>query len=227
MSDVQTLVDPATVAVVVVDVQNDFVHPEGRGGRDGSDVAPLLKAVDAINRLIEEARSTPATIVYVRTEHGPNVDVAPYQARYERRGMSPSDTLCHGGSWGAELYTNLLPPRSGELEVVKHGYDAFQRTPLVELLRERGVTTVIVTGVVTNHCVRATAYSAFEQGFFVVVPRETTAAKNPEDASRALEDIAAWYGEIVSLDEVVAAWRGMPSVADHDASKLRQADRTR
>jgi ureidoacrylate peracid hydrolase len=199
---------PDQTAVVVVDVQNDFVHPKGKGGAEGADMTPLLNASAAINRLLVAARSRNVQIAYVRTEHGPDVDVPPYQARYQRRGMNPEDTLCHGGTWGAELFTDLLQPRPEDLVVVKHGYDAFQRTPLAELLRERGVRTVIVAGVVTNLCVRASAYSAFEQGFFVVVPRETTDAVTPELKARALEDIDAYYGEIVSLGDVLAAWSG-------------------
>ena len=210
MPEIETPLNPETTALLVVDVQNDFVHPTGRGGRGGTNMVDLIAAAAEINRLVEAARATSATVVYVRTEHGPDVDTAPYQARYARRGMAPDDTLCHRGTWGAELFTDLTPPVAGELVLVKHGYDAFQQTHLADALRARGVTTVIVTGVVANLCVRATAYSAFEQGFFVLVPRQTTAAVKPEDKARALDDIAAYYGEIVDAGDLIRAWQGAP-----------------
>lgn len=204
--------DPASTALLVVDVQNDFVHPAGRG-RAAEDMTPFIEAVDQINRLIDAARETPATIVYVRIEHGPHVDTPPYQARYERNGMTPDDTICHAGTWGAELYPDLRPPRPEDHQLVKHGYDAFHATGLAELLGKIGVTTVLVTGVTADLCLRATAFSAFEHGFFVIVPKEGTASLAAADCERSLADIAQWYGEVVSVDAIVAALRsaGAPS----------------
>jgi ureidoacrylate peracid hydrolase len=91
--------------------------------------------------------------------------------------------------------------------VVKHGYDAFAAAELPVLLRQRGVRTVIVTGVVANLCVRATTFSAFEHGYFPVVPQGSTASEESGVARAALDDIAAWYGEIPTVDEVLTAWR--------------------
>jgi len=180
---------PSETAVLVVDVQNDFVDSEGRGGLDGGDMRPLQEAVGAINRLIEEARESGAHVFYITVEHGPQVDNVPYQARYERRGMTPDDTICQTGTWGAEMYAELLKPRPGEPHLVKHGYDAFEVPELAEELRRRGVRSVVVTGVVTELCVRATTMSAFEKGFFPIVPRESTASDEPEVAQEALVSI--------------------------------------
>ena len=79
------------------------------------------------------------------------------------------------------------PPEKGEPQLVKHGYDAFQVPDLEKALLESGIGTVVVTGVVTELCVRATAISAFERGFFPVVPRECTATTEPEAAREALD----------------------------------------
>ena len=198
---------PSETAVLVVDVQNDFVDDKGRASRDGGDMRPLQQAVGEINRLIAAAREAGARVFYITVEHGSQVDNGPYQARYARRGMTPDDTICHTGTWGADLYTKLTPPASGETRLVKHGYDAFEISELAEELRGRGVRSVVVTGVVTELCVRATAMSAFEKGFFPIVPRETTASDEPAVADEALASIERWYGEITSVDEVLERWR--------------------
>lgn len=198
---------PSETAVLVVDVQNDFVDSKGRSGRDGTDMRALQAAAGEINRLVAAAREAGAHVIYVGVEHGQQVDNAPYQARYERRGMTPGDTICHTGTWGADLYAELTPPARNEPRFVKHGYDAFQVPELAQELDRRGVRAVVVTGVVTELCVRSTTMSAFEKGYFPIVPRETTASLEPEVAREALASIERWYGEIVSLDELLARWR--------------------
>ena len=204
-------VPPSETAVLVVDVQNDFVDDAGRVGRAGSDMRPLQAAVTEINRLITAARRYGARVVYVVVEHGHKVDLAPYQARYSRRGMTPEDTLCHEGTWGAGLHASLLPPAPGELQLTKHGYDAFQIAELETALHRWGIRTVVVTGVVTELCVRATATSAFEKGYFAVVPRECTASLDPASARAALSSIEQWYGEVIALDSLIASWAAAQS----------------
>jgi nicotinamidase-related amidase len=215
LADTGPIVDaaapPSETAVLVVDVQNDFVDAAGRVGLSGSDMRPLQTAVGEINRLITAARRYGARVVYVVVEHGKNVDLAPYQARYSRRGMTPDDTICHEGTWGAGLYAALLPAAQGEPRFVKHGYDAFQNPDLETTLRQWGVRTVVVTGVVTELCVRATATSAFERGFFAVVPRECTASLEAERAMEALNSIEQWYGDVIAMDDLITTWSATQS----------------
>lgn len=205
--DLATMVEPAATALLIVDVQNDFVHPRGWVGRGAADMRPLQEAALQIGRLVDAARAVGVPVVYIRTEHGPQVDTAPYRARYARRGMTPEATLCHAGTWGSELYPDLRPPVAGDTVLVKHGYDAFTVEALTVLLRERSIRNVVVTGVVTNLCVRATTFSAFERGFFPVVPEEATAASDVEVKHRALQDISDWYGAVLPVDEIIGVWR--------------------
>jgi nicotinamidase-related amidase len=200
---------PHETAVLVVDIQNDFVDDQGRVGRAGADMRPLQAATREINRLISAARDADARVFYITVEHGGDVDLAPYQARYARRGMAPDDTICQTGTWGAELYSVLMPPTESERRFVKHGYDAFQVADLQTELERLGIGTVVVVGVVTELCVRATATSAFERGFFPIVPRECTASTEPDRAREALESIERWYGEVVSIDELLEHWSGI------------------
>lgn len=198
-------VDLGRPALIAVDLQNDFVHPEGKVGRGGGDMQPLLDAVTGINRLILAARRSSVPVVYVRVTHSPSVDSPAYRARYELRGMAVDRLLCADGSWGAEFYSELEPPAPGELVITKHGYDGFTVDQLSEHLTELGVDTVVVTGVVTELCVMGTVAGAFEHGFHVVVPREGTGTANPAAAEAALDMIGAFYGTVTTINEVIAA----------------------
>lgn len=191
-------------ALLVVDVQNDFVHPSGKVGDGHSDLAPLHSAVDTINDLVRAARKASAPIVYIRVTHSPAVDTPAYRARYAVRGMSSDDLLCAEDSWGAELYQGLEPPKADDLTVTKHGYDAFAVGDLADRLAELGIDTIIVTGVVTELCVLGTVSGGFERGFHVVVPREATGSVEPDAAEAALTLIAKYYGTVVTVAEANA-----------------------
>jgi nicotinamidase-related amidase len=193
-------------ALIVVDVQNDFVHPDGKTGRGGHDMAPLLEAVDAINGLITAARKGRVPIVYVRVTHSPAVDNPAYRARYADRGMTIDDLLCADGTWGAEIYPELIPPQPSDLVVTKHAYDGFAVPDLAEHLRSLGVDTAVVTGVVTELCVMGTAAGAFEHGFHVVVPAEGAGSVNSTASAAALALISRFYGRVLPALEVAAGF---------------------
>jgi ureidoacrylate peracid hydrolase len=192
--------------LIVVDVQNDFVHPAGMVGRAGRDMTPLLQAVEAINHLVDRARAASVPVVYVRVTHSPIVDNPAYRARYEARGMSVEDLLCADGSWGAELYEGLRPPAESEIVVTKHAYDGFAVEALRAYLSVLGVDTAIVVGVVTELCVMGTVAGAFENGFHVVVAREGAGSADPAAAEAAYNLIARFYGTVASVEEVAAAF---------------------
>lgn len=195
-------------AILVVDIQNDFVHPAGKVGNASEDVSELLAAVESINRLIGAARRAELPVVYVRVTHSPDLDTPAYRSRYAKRGMTEDDLLCADGSWGADFYEGLVPPEPGDSVLTKHGYGAFTSGELAELLRRDSVDTVVVAGVVTELCVLGTVSGGFEAGFHVVVPRETTASVDHNAASAAMSLISSFYGTVVGLDEVIGVLEG-------------------
>jgi ureidoacrylate peracid hydrolase len=200
-------------AVIVVDVQNDFVHPDGKVGREGHDMAPLSDAIRAINRLVERAREASVPVVYVRVTHSPSVDNAAYRARYATRGMAVDDLLCAEGSWGADFHPDLAVPASGDLIVTKHAYNGFAVAELPAHLETLDVDTVIVTGVVTELCVMGTVAGAFENGYHVVVPREAAGSVDAAAADAALKLIAGFYGIVASVEDVMVALDASARVA--------------
>jgi ureidoacrylate peracid hydrolase len=86
----------------------------------------------------------------------------------------------------------------------KHTYSGFFGTPLHETLQRMGVTTLIVTGVVTNICVRSTCHDAFFRGYDVLVPKECVSATSEREQESSLYDIDTHYGTVTSLEHVLA-----------------------
>ena len=184
--------DPST-ALVVVDFQNDFADPSG-----GLAVAGGSAIVSAVNAAIEEAMATSSFVVYTQDWHP---EVTPHFAK--DGGTWP--VHCVAGTWGAEFYPELLVagPSVRKGANGEDGYSGFTMrdpvttetvpTELEALLRERGVELVVVAGLATDYCVKATALDAVRLGFETTVLADAVAAVDLEagDGERALEELAA------------------------------------
>ncbi len=205
LARVRELLAPGRCALLVVDMQNDFVHLEGRvgPGRAGTGYAAALAT---INSLIGAARPAKVPVIYIRTEHGPGRDTGPYRAVRARRRRSP-EGLCLVGTWGAEFAAELDAPRDGEQVVTKHGYDGFAASGLAESLAAARRDAVVVSGVATTLCVAATVAGAFEHGLYAIVPREATAASDADQARAALRRMATHYGDVIPAAVALDAWR--------------------
>ena len=203
-AQVRQLLAPARAALLVVDIQNDYVHPNGRVG-PGLATGVFASAIAQINSLIAAARATDVPVVYVRTEHNPATDPAPYRSVRARRRRSP-EGVCLVGTWGAEFAAELDKPRATETVITKVGYDGFATDELAPLLAAAGRDVVVVTGVATTLCVFATVAGAFERGLHVVLPREATAASEEAEGRRALARMNRHYADVVPAALVLEAW---------------------
>jgi nicotinamidase-related amidase len=166
-------IDPARTALVVLDMQNDFVR-EG-----GSMCVPGAEAtVPAIRALLELARATGMHVVYSQDTHrdgDPEWRIWPEHARE--------------GSWGWEI-VDALAPAEGETVLRKVRYDAFYGTPLDHLLRLWRVDTLVICGTIANICVQYTAAGAATRWYDVVIPRDATSAVEPFDLESSLRQTA-------------------------------------
>ncbi|WP_370267336.1 cysteine hydrolase family protein [Nioella sp.] len=166
--------DPATTAVIVVDMQNDFIAsgapletPMGR------DLLPTL------SRLLDHARHAGMKVIYTTHAHRSNgCDMGLFAEIYppiaERAGLI-DDTA------GIEIYPDLAP-RGDEIVIKKHRYSAFFGTDLDIILRSSGIKTVIVTGVTTENCCHATARDAMFNGYHVAFISDATGTYDYPDA---------------------------------------------
>ncbi|HEU0237612.1 MAG TPA: isochorismatase family protein [Candidatus Limnocylindrales bacterium] len=185
-----TRYDPST-ALVIVDVQNDFADPAGGLSVSGGD-----RIVPVINREIASAMAARAPVVYTQDWHPPST---PHFAK--DGGIWP--VHCVAESWGAELHPLLVVAGPTVRKGVngEDGYSGFtMRDPLTgqtvpteleTILRERGVTRVVVTGLATDYCVKATALDAARLGFGTTVLTDAIAAVDlvPGDGDRALAEM--------------------------------------
>jgi nicotinamidase-related amidase len=166
-------IDPTRSALVVIDMQNDFVR-EG-----GGLLVPDAKAtIPAIRAMLEPARAHGMRVVYSQDTHR---DGDPEWRIWPEHGRE--------GTWGWEIVDELSPGRD-DLVLRKPRYDAFYGTPLDHLLRLWGVDTLVICGTVANICVHYTAASAALRWYEVVIPRDAISALDPFDLESSLRQTA-------------------------------------
>jgi nicotinamidase-related amidase len=163
-------------AVLVVDMQNDFVHEKG-----ALRVPAAAATVGPICDLLSRARKAEVQVLFTQDWHSPDDE--------EFRIWPPH---CVAGTWGAEIIAELSP-QANEARVKKTTYDPFFRTELEELLRESGTKNLVVVGTVANICVLHAAGSAALRGFKVVVPKDGVSALTDFDLLAAFRQITFLY----------------------------------
>lgn len=204
-------IDPRKTALLVVDMQNDFVA-EGR-----PQATPNARAiVEKLRTAINACRTGGIPIYYIVTvanlKDGSTIGPIPTVIDVVRERRSLVE-----GTPGIEVYPDLAP-RSEDPIIVKHTYDAFYNTPLESALRSRGIELVVVSGVVTQGCVWSTATDAFQRGFRVILLSDATAAREIPDEGwgRVSADemqrvflayFANRFGQVLSAEELAQTVR--------------------
>jgi nicotinamidase-related amidase len=194
-------IDPARTALVVVDMQNDFCDAAGYYGRAGRDISALAAAVEPVAGLLDRAREAGMTVVFTRLIHDEKRG-----AMEERHALRPKRWTTSGerlrpGTWGADVVDRLLP-RQGEVIVDKVGYSAFDDTILEREMRNRGITTLVIAGVVTYACVLATAFSAFDRGFDVILAADAAGSWNAGLGQATGDIVDLLLGHAVPISDI-------------------------
>ena len=179
---------PATTAVVVVDMINEFLEDGGL-----MVLASGRRLYQPIQSLVDAAHAGAAHVVWLRDEHE-NIHDPEFRKRIVH---------CLKGSWGTQIVA-ALKPGPDDIIMPKHSYSGFFGTSLHEQLQQLGIHTLIMTGVVTNICVRSTTHDAFFLGYNVIVPEECVAATSDREQESSLYDIDTHYATVTSLDRVIA-----------------------
>ncbi|MBI4289588.1 MAG: cysteine hydrolase [Chloroflexi bacterium] len=202
-SEVAKVVAPERSALLVVDVQNDFVHSQGEMARSGKDVAFCQQMVPTLVDFISVARQLHLPIMYTQATHSIWTDTPNWRSRH--KGKRDTDHFCRPNTWGWEFYT--VAPRADELVVMKPRWNSFIGTPLELSLRARGARCILATGVATGGCVEATVMHAAMLDFEVVILDDCTADLSVESHKEAMDRMAR-LAVISSSTEVKQAWAG-------------------
>ncbi len=203
---------PARTALLVIDMQRDFLLPEGYAAQAGLDIAALVAIIRPIEKLVAVGRKAGLFIVHTREGHMPDLsDCPPYKLERSRRAgaeigsKGPLGRLLVRGEVGHDFVETLRPLKS-EIVIDKPGYSAFAHTGLQQILAKRGIETLILTGVTTEVCVSSTLRAAIDLGYRCITVSDACASGNPDlhKASLAIIGVEGGiFGELATTAEVV------------------------
>ncbi len=202
----QDWIAPERTALLIIDMQADFVSPDGAAGRWGADLSSVPAAVSAAQRLAEAARSTGVPVIFTGLFTRPETDSPVLLERLRRRGGDPEveAAICRDGEAGSAFVGPQ--PGPGELVVRKTRYSAFWETDLDEHLRAIGVDTVVLAGVTTECCVDGTARDAFNLDYHVIVAADACAAYEPDLHVGALKVMDLNTAIVTDTARITTAW---------------------
>jgi nicotinamidase-related amidase len=192
-------VDLASTALLIIDMQRDFMEPGGFGETLGNDVSQLARAVAPIAALLDAARGLGMTVIHTREGHLPDLSDAP-PAKIERGAPSlrigdpgPMGRILIRGEAGHDIIPELYPVE-GEIVIDKPGKGAFYATTLGADLKAREIDTLLVCGVTTEVCVNTTVREANDRGYRCIVIADGCASYFPEFHEMGLRMIKAQGG---------------------------------
>ncbi|WP_440766871.1 cysteine hydrolase family protein [Natronorubrum sp. DTA7] len=184
--------EPTDTAVVVVDMQNGFCHPDGSLYAPGSETV-----IEPIADLVEQAAETGAAVVYTRDVHPPEqFDDAHYYDEFEQWGEHVLE-----GSWEADI-VDELPVEAADHVVEKHTYDAFYNTELEGWLNARGIDELVICGTLANVCVLHTGGSAGLRDFRPLMVEDCIGAIEDAHKEYAIDHADWLFGEVVDSDDL-------------------------
>jgi nicotinamidase-related amidase len=203
-----------TTALLVIDMQRDFLHPDGYAARASLDIAPLRKAIEPVSRVLAAARAAELTVLHTREGHLPDLsDCPPYKLERSRRAgaeigaVGPMGRLLVRGERGHD-FIDALQPQAGEIVIDKPGYSAFEHTALGQVLTTRGVDTLILTGITTEVCVSSTLRTAVDRGYRCFTVADACASSDAHLHAAALRMIGVEggiFGDVVTAARAVEA----------------------
>jgi biuret amidohydrolase len=191
--------DRKTCALVIIDMQRDFVDPGGFGEALGNDVSLLRKAIAPTRKVLAEARKKKMLVIHTREGHRPDLTDLPPSKKargHLKTGIGdkgPMGRILVRGEYGHDIIDELKPA-PGEPVVDKPGKGAFYATDLEPILRDRGIRKLVVCGVTTEVCVNTTVREANDRGYDCLVLEDCVGSYFPAFQKAALEMIKAQGG---------------------------------
>ena len=215
--------DWSVTALLIIDMQRDFMEPGGFGETLGNDVSQLARAVKPIAAVLDAARATGMLVVHTREGHLPDLSDAP-PAKVERGAPSlrigdpgPMGRILIRGEAGHDIIPELYPLDS-EIVIDKPGKGAFYATELGDVLQRYGIENLLVCGVTTEVCVNTTVREANDRGFRCIVAADACGSYFPHFHATALEMVCAQGGIFGWVAEVAAIGRALQPLVTEKAA---------
>ena len=204
-----------TTALLIIDMQRDFLDPRGYIAQTGVDVRGLRAIIPNVRRLLDAARNSGVNVIHTREGHRPDLSDLP--AVKARRAAGSGAPIGSQGPLGrllvrGELGHSIIPelePLANEPVVDKPGFGAFYATDLEQLLRVAGVRTLVISGVTTDICVHSTLREAVDRGFECFTAGDACAAGDPAIHEAMLSCIAGEggiLGRVVTTAAIATSW---------------------
>ena len=206
LTSLEAIVHPEHTALVVVDIQNDFCHPQGYYGRH-TDVSLVEAMLPRLRAFLEQSRKTAVRVAFTQQLYDQEHISGPLVDRWARLGVT--ERYLSPGTWGAAL-CDFLSPRPQEAVFPKYRYSTFHTPDFETWLTRHDIRTLVVTGVTTNVCVESTARDAFMRDYYVVLPEDCVAAYTERAHQTALDNVRQFFGRVCTANELVHAWGRNP-----------------
>jgi nicotinamidase-related amidase len=191
--------EPASTALVIIDMQRDFVDAGGFGEALGNDVSLLRKAIAPTRSVLDAARRREMLVIHTREGHRPDLSDLPSSKKLRGRlkngigDPGPMGRILVRGEYGHDIIDELKPA-PGEPVVDKPGKGAFYATDLDSMLHNRGIRSLVVCGVTTEVCVNTSVREANDRGYDCLVLEDCVGSYFPEFQRAALDMIKAQGG---------------------------------
>jgi len=190
---------PEHTALLIIDMQRDYCCEGGIFDRRGFDIGPARDLAARLNHFLDKVRGKLPHIVHLRMMKVPGLP-SPASAEHNKRlGIDRKYDPAFGAFYQVE-------PKGSEMVIDKYKYSGFVSTYLDQFLRTNGIETLVITGLATNVCVESTARDAFMRDYHVVLPEDLTEGSSMEAKGSSLANIAMFFGEVVSSEDLLRAW---------------------
>jgi len=202
-------IDQEKTAFLIIDMQNSYCHLEGSIGRNGYDSTRMNATIPKVKELLDVSRANNILDIWTIQNHYPddqtrhNRLIKPHTHRWKAGPPALKDT------WDAEVVDELKGYIDDKAELVtKHRFSAFLDTRLDTLLRMKGITTLIIGGVATTHCVETSVRDAYQRDYDVIVAEDAVASQCLEDHEASLRLIDKVFGLVLSNEKIMELMKG-------------------
>ena len=198
-------------ALIIIDMQNDFLHPQGGFAKKGVDVSGAAKLIPLVKQVADSCRQAGIPVIYTLHTFRSDFSDRPkmyYELMRQRQGESanpvaPATVGLIKDSWNAAVIDELSPTAKDIILDAKHNFDSFYQTDLELILRNLGIENLIFTWVTCSICVETTLRSAYHRDFRCLLVEDCTWEKQADQEAATKKTIAMNFGYLVTSEDIL------------------------